>query len=202
MRWFKCSFFMILCLVILYGCQTNTDSPSSEVFQFNDLHGPNDWDIVLAAEYFPVQALSIGTIELAEQPNELRLIFGKKSETNELTLSLINKEEQERQAKFRTIYAHSYEETYAEMSIWEVQEPVDDEENALEKTIFQSLKDRPYIEVGEKNIYYYQPEGKENPMFYLWFSEDRKYRYSFAHLETLPIKEMVPFLEKMTEEFR
>lgn len=205
------SLFLLIVATVLLGCQSESiksgavqppfDAVSTE-FEFREFQLPQDWEVVILAEQFPVESISSGTIKLADQPNEIRVVFGEKSKTNEYNLTEINKEEEEREANFRTLYRYSEDLRYGVMSIMKIQEPVEDEENALAQTVFQSFAEMPHIEVNGKKVYYYIWDERDNPMFYVWFSDDKKYRYSFGHIENerLTIEDTMPFLEKLTIE--
>lgn len=211
MRHLKSSVVLLLFVILLLGCQSDKSSsvalpaPFDTIpidFEFRVFEIPSEWEVVILSEHFPVKTINTGKVKLEEQPNEIRLVFGEKSKTNDYNLAEINKEEQERNADYKTLYIHSEENRIAEMSIMKIQDPVHDEKNALEDTIFQSFAEMPYFQVGDREVYYYIIDGKENPMFYLWFSEDKKYRYSFGHIdnEILTIDDTLPFLEKLIKE--
>ncbi|MFV8830355.1 hypothetical protein ACNSTQ_21760 [Alkalihalobacterium sp. APHAB7] len=201
---------MIIAIVLL-GCQSDAvqsgtvqppfDAVPAE-FEFRQFQLPQDWDVVILSEHFPVESIAPGGVKYTENANEIRMLFGEKSKTNEVNLTEINEAEEERNAGFRTLYHHSYEKKYGEMAIWKVQDPVEDEKNALESTVFQTFDEMPYVEVDGKKVYYYIWDGRDNPMFYVWFSDDKKYRYSFGHIENerLTKEDTMPFLEKLTIE--
>ncbi|MDE5416068.1 hypothetical protein [Alkalihalobacterium chitinilyticum] len=204
-------FFLLVIATVLLGCQSDAvesgavqppfDAVPAE-FEFREFQLPQDWEIVILSEHFPVESIAPGGVKYTENANEIRMLFGEKSKTNKVNLTEINEAEEERNAGFRTLYHHSHEKKYGEMAIWKVQEPVEDEKNALESTVFQTFDEMPYVEVDGKKVYYYIWDGRDNPMFYLWFSDDKKYRYSFGHYENerLTIEDAMPFLEKLTIE--
>ncbi|WP_216831489.1 hypothetical protein [Alkalihalobacterium elongatum] len=211
MKRLNSALLLLLSVLLLFGCQSDNSGsdalqpPFDAVpndFEFRVFELPDGWDVVILSMHFPTESIASGMVELAEQPNEIRMVFGEKSSKNEYNVTEINKNEQERNANFRTLYAHSEDIRYGEMSIMKIQEPVEDEKNALENTVFHSFDEMPHIDVDGKKVYYYIWDGRETPMFYLWFSDDKKYRYSFGHYEneTLTVDETIPFLEKLISE--
>ncbi|OLO26758.1 hypothetical protein BTR23_21980 [Alkalihalophilus pseudofirmus] len=211
MRCLNIAMLLLIAVLLLFGCQSDASSSNAlqppfdavpKDFEFREFEIPEGWDVVILSKHFPTASITSGAVELSEQPNEIRMVFGEKSSKNEYNVTELNKNEQERQANFRTLYAHSESIRYGEISIMKIQEPIEDEKNALENTVFQSFDEMPFIDVDGKKVYYYIWDERENPMFYLWFSDDKKYRYSFGHYENeiLTVDEAIPFLKKLIRE--
>lgn len=202
----------VLIVVILFsfaliaGCTTskyvsNLEPPLDVIdsnFGLKPFSYPDDWQVVGIEEvYRQTQPVNIHNPTYEEKPHIINIYFGLPAEENTFDINSFNEGRKDRRLKL----AYSVVERFGTLSIKKFDEAVQDLADGLNglPTTEEFLIE---TKINDHQVFYHLEAQDESPWFYIWFSEDKRYRYQFifdsehhSHLRRRPLEEGIAILE-------